>query len=126
MAVIRFEASGWTARVDDGYDKNSVVRIASAIGSLWASRYMGSTILVGYDSRRDSERLAVVAGQVLSAAGFEVIVSDRVCPTPALSWSPASAPFTPWIGKEQSDALRRDGWRKLARRRQSIKELELG
>ena len=39
---------------------------------------------------------------------------------------PFSAPFTPWIGKEQSDALRRDGWRKLARRRQSIKELELG
>lgn len=93
MAVIRFEASGWTARVDDGYDKNSVVRIASAIGSLWASRYMGSTILVGYDSRRDSERLAVVAGQVLSAAGFEVIVSDRVCPTPALSWETARRPL---------------------------------
>ena len=93
MGVIRFDASGWTARIDNEYDENNVVRIAMAVGTLWASRYLGSTILVGYDGRCDSERLAVVAGQVLSAMGFEAIVSDRVCPTPALAWEAAHRPL---------------------------------
>ena len=93
MNVIHFSANGWRARVDDGFNESSVVRIAAALGETWALRYEGSTILIGYDTRRDSKRLAVVAGQVLSALGMRAVVCDRVCPTPALSWAVAQDPL---------------------------------
>ena len=89
MATIRFESHGWNARFGSGYDESSVVRIVDALGHVWAERFEGMTVLVGYDTRRDSKRLADVAGQVLSARGLRAVVSDRVCSTPALGWSVA-------------------------------------
>ena len=49
-------------------------------------------ILVGYDCRRDAGRYAVLAATVLAAQGFDAIVSDRYCPTPALCWTIANSP----------------------------------
>ena len=49
-------------------------------------------ILVGYDCRRDAGRYAVLAATVLAARGFDAIVSDRYCPTPALCWTIANSP----------------------------------
>ncbi len=92
MRSLRFGVNGWVARVGDGFDESSVVRIAAALGQAWAHRAVGSTVMVGYDTRRDSLRLALVAGQVIAAQGLDVVVSDRVCPTPALSWSIATNP----------------------------------
>ena len=89
MATIRFESHGWNARLGSGFDEASIVRIADALGRVWAERFEGSTVLVGYDTRRDSKRFAEVVGQVLSARGLEPVVSDRVCSTPALGWSVA-------------------------------------
>ena len=93
MYDIRFGANGWRARIDDGFTEENVVRIADALGRTWAPRNEGYTVLVGYDTRRDSKRLAVVVGQVLAAHGMRAVVSDRVCPTPALSWAVAQDPL---------------------------------
>ncbi len=92
MRLIRFGANGWRARVGDGFDESSVTRIASALGLTWGRKAPGATVLVGYDTRRDSERLAVVLGEVIASYGLQVQVSDRVCPTPALGWSVAHDP----------------------------------
>lgn len=89
MGIIRFGVNGWRARVGDGFNEDSVVRITHALGKLWAVRNEGATVLVGYDTRRDSKRLAVVASQVLAACGLRAMVSSQACPTPALSWSVA-------------------------------------
>lgn len=87
MGYLRFGTRGWRARVDHGFDEASVVRIAAALGAVWASRHEGSTILVGYDTRRDSQSLALVAGMVIAAHGMRVVVSQEACPTPALAWA---------------------------------------
>lgn len=87
MGIIRFDINGWRSRVSDDFNEESVVRIAHAVGTLWAQHNKGARAMVGYDTRRDSKRLAVVAGKVLSACGLQAVVSDRACPTPALSWS---------------------------------------
>lgn len=89
MGIIRFGASGWKARVDAGFDAQSVSRIADALGQMWRSAPAGSQVLVGYDTRRDSERFAVLVGEIIASHGLEVVVSDRVCPTPALGWAVA-------------------------------------
>lgn len=86
MGIIRFGINGWRSRVSDDFNEDSVVRITHAAGRLWGRQSEGSTVLVGYDTRRDSKRLAVVAGQVLSSCGLNAVVSDRACPSPALSW----------------------------------------
>ena len=87
MGVIRFGIEGCRARVDHGFDQANVARIAQALGETWASRFAGSTVLVGFDTRRDSERMAVLAGQVMAACGLNIVISDRPCPLPALAWS---------------------------------------
>ena len=87
MAKVRFGVNGWQARLGHGFDEGVVVRVASALGETWSALGEGSRVLVGYDTRRDSKRLALVAGQVLAGYGLEAVVSDRVCPMPALGWS---------------------------------------
>lgn len=87
MRLIRFGTDGWRARVGCGFDEQSVVRIASALGVLWQAAPAGARVLVGYDTRRDSERMALVMGEVIASYGPTVLVSDRACPTPALGWS---------------------------------------
>lgn len=87
MGIIRFGTDGWRARLGEGFDEASVVRVAQALGVTWASRFRGATILVGYDTRRDSERLALLAGAVIASCGMQVVVSEGVCPTPALGWA---------------------------------------
>lgn len=92
MGAIRFSSSGWRARSGKGYDESSIVRVAHALGATWATRYLGLTVIVGYDVRRDAKRFASLAGQVIAAHGLRVVVSDRVCPTPALEWAVAHDP----------------------------------
>ena len=89
MGTIRFGAEGWRARVGEGFDDAHVARIARALGETWSWRCQGATVMVGYDTRRDSRRLAELSGEVMAACGLTVIVSDAPCPLPALAWSTA-------------------------------------
>lgn len=89
MGIIRFGVEGWRARLDEGFDKDSVARIARALGETWSWRHPGATIVVGFDTRRDSARLALLCGQVLSSCGLVALVSDRPCPLAALEWAAA-------------------------------------
>lgn len=92
MRLIRFDAHGWRARVGAGFDEPSVIRIASALGTIWQTCPEHSCVLVGYDTRRDSARLAQVLGEVIASYGLHVVVSSTTCTTPALGWSVATDP----------------------------------
>ena len=89
MQIIRFNNKGWRARFDDGFNEENLSRIADAFGYIWADAHPRSTILVGYDTRFNGRVLAGVVAGVLASYGLHVIVSDRVCPTPALGWNVA-------------------------------------
>lgn len=92
MARIHFDANGWRARRDAGYDEDVVARIAYGLGSVWAERSEGFTILVGFDGRRHARKMAEVVAQVLAHCGMYPVVASRPCSTPALGWSCAREP----------------------------------
>lgn len=87
MRIIRFNNKGWRARFDDGFDEESLSRIADAFGYIWADAHPGATILVGYDTRYNGRGLAGVVAGVLASYGLHAVVSDKPCPTPALGWN---------------------------------------
>lgn len=89
MRQLHLDPNGWLARYDEGFDETSVVRLAGGLGLLWASTSPGCTILVGYDSRRDSREFAHLSAGVLASFGLDVVVSEVPCPLPALSWEAA-------------------------------------
>lgn len=92
MAIIRFGANGFRARFDEGFGSDAVVRSADALGRLWAQGHSGATVMVGYDTRHDGARLALLMGQVLASHGLVAKVAQEPCPTPALGWCAAHDP----------------------------------
>lgn len=86
--IIRFGNDGWIARFDTGFDQQSVVRVADALGRLW-SAHADSSVYVGFDTRYGIDGLAREAAAVLAAYGLTVYLSSAACPTPALAWTAA-------------------------------------
>ena len=84
--IIRFGIDGWQARFEDGFDADSVARVADALGLVWADAAPGATIYVGYDTRHDARYLALLIAGILASYGLVAKVSDVPCPTPAVSW----------------------------------------
>jgi phosphomannomutase len=89
MGIIRFTPYGWRGRYDEDFTEDSVIRITTALGKVWAERTPGSSVLIGYDGRYSSESFALLAGKVLAESGLRAIVSTDICPLPALAWSAA-------------------------------------
>lgn len=85
MRYIRFTNDGWYARYDDGLNEANVLRIADAVGAMWADERPGGHVYVGYDTRRDGASLAEAVGSVLGGWGLQARVSDIYCPMPALN-----------------------------------------
>ena len=73
MRIIHLDVNGWQARFDNGFDDDSVIRIADALGLLWADEHPGATVLVGRDGRYRADHYMELAGSVLGLAGFGLI-----------------------------------------------------
>ncbi|MDR3315337.1 MAG: hypothetical protein LBS98_02470, partial [Coriobacteriales bacterium] len=86
---IHFGTDGWRAIINEDFNPASVARVADAAAHIFRSSYpgAGNTLIIGYDCRTDAGRYAALVGAVCAAQGFEVKLSDRYCPTPALCWS---------------------------------------
>jgi phosphomannomutase len=86
VSAIKFGTDGWRGVIADDFTFANVRKVACAI-----ARYVvraekpGSGVLVGYDTRYGSERFARVAAEVVSMAGMPVWISEKACPSPALS-----------------------------------------
>ena len=86
-AIIHFEADGWRARTDGDFTEENVVRIADAAGEYWGRRNPGAMVYVAYDARPNAEEYARIAARTLAGHGVAAVLSDRVAPTPALTWA---------------------------------------
>lgn len=86
-AIIHFEADGWRARTDGDFTEENVVRVADAAGEYWGRRSPGAMVYVGYDARPGAEEYARIAAKTLAGHGVAAVLSDRVAPTPALTWA---------------------------------------
>ena len=89
MGIIHFDANGWRARFDGGFNEENVARVADALGLLWGSEHPGATVLIGRDARFGAARFSLIMGQVMASYGLRVKVSGGPCPTPALGWNAA-------------------------------------
>ncbi|MBV8302515.1 MAG: phosphoglucomutase/phosphomannomutase family protein [Candidatus Dormibacteraeota bacterium] len=84
-APIHFGTDGWRAVVADDFTYDNVRAVAQAVA--WYADTETRPIVVGHDSRYCAELFAREAACVLVANGREVILLDRVTPTPAVSWT---------------------------------------
>ena len=86
MAQIKFGTDGWRGVIADEVTDENVRTVAHAI-----ARYVvraekpGAEVLVGFDTRFESEKFARVAAEAVSAAGIPVSLAAEAYPTPALS-----------------------------------------
>jgi phosphomannomutase len=86
MTSIRFGTDGWRGVLAEDFTFGNARIVAHAI-----ARYVvrgedaRKGVLIGYDHRFASDRIAAACAEVISASGTPVWVADKPCPTPAIS-----------------------------------------
>ncbi len=84
---IKFGTSGWRGVIADDFTYARVRAVTQAIADhLTAQGLKDKGVVVGYDTRFLSERFALEAAQVLSAAGIHGYLSNRDVPTPVVAY----------------------------------------
>ncbi|HEY9651861.1 MAG TPA: phosphoglucomutase/phosphomannomutase family protein [Coleofasciculaceae cyanobacterium] len=88
---IKFGTDGWRGVIADDFTFDRVALVAPAAAKVLADIYGSSTgsntIIVGYDRRFMAEDFAKKTAEVVTAAGYNVILSETYAPTPAFSWA---------------------------------------
>jgi phosphomannomutase len=85
-STIRFGTDGWRGIIAEDFTVANARIVAHAI-----ARYVvrgedaRKGVLIGYDHRFASDRIAAAAAEVISATGTPVWLTDKPCPTPAIS-----------------------------------------
>src|SRR5213080_1897001 len=83
---IKFGTDGWRGIIADDFTYENVRRVAGAIASyVLKNEYPAHGVIVGYDTRFASQRVARVASEVLVGAGIPVKLAGDYSPTPAIS-----------------------------------------
>jgi phosphomannomutase len=86
MSSIRFGTDGWRGIIAEDFTFANARIVAHAI-----ARYVVRNedarkgVLIGYDHRFASDRIAAAVADVISASGTPVWLADKPCPTPAIS-----------------------------------------
>jgi phosphomannomutase len=86
MNTIKFGTDGWRGVIGEDFTIANARIVASAI-----ARYVVRAedprkgVLIGYDHRQDSDRVAAEIAEVISSTGTPVWLADKPCPTPAVS-----------------------------------------
>ncbi len=83
--MIVFGTSGWRAVLADEFTFANVRLVTQAIADELQSTGQGGLLVVGYDPRFMAEKFAAVCAEELARRGFDVQVTARDTPTPALS-----------------------------------------
>ena len=87
MTSIKFGTDGWRGVIAEDFTFANARIVAYAI-----ARYVvrgedaRKGVLVGYDHRYASDRIAAAVAEVISASGTPVWLADKPCPTPAISY----------------------------------------
>lgn len=85
--AIRFGTDGWRDVIADGYTFPNVRRVTRALCDVLREASLPPKLVVGYDTRFLSPRFAAAVAETASARGFDVWLTPRATPTPAVSWA---------------------------------------
>ena len=86
---IHFGTDGWRGLLHTEVNKESVALVAQAFSDYLNQKSPHETpsCAIGYDTRQYSQEFAGVFAEVLSGNGILAILSDRVIPTPVISFT---------------------------------------
>ncbi len=89
--VIKFGTDGWRGVIAADFTFERVTLVAPLAAQVLANVYghlsANRTVIVGYDRRFLSEDFARAVADSVTAAGFDVLLSEGYAPTPAFSWA---------------------------------------
>lgn len=85
---IAFGTDGWRGVIADDYTYENVRRCADGMAQyLKATNQIERGLIVGYDTRFESELFAQAVAEVIAAHGIKAYLVDRATPTPVISFS---------------------------------------
>ena len=88
MDSIKFGTDGWRAVVGKDFNSENVERVTKAIGKYVFDNFgLHKQIIIGFDPRNKAEELALQTANQLAGYGFNILLSDKVLPTPILAYS---------------------------------------
>lgn len=88
MANIKFGTDGWRAIVGEDFTSENVEIVTNAIGKYIFDEFGGDKkILIGFDPRNMAKEFAHQCANLLSSVGFEVLISEKIVPTPVLAYN---------------------------------------
>jgi phosphomannomutase len=86
MNSIKFGTDGWRGIIAEDFTTATARIVAHAIARyVVRSEDPRKGVLVGYDHRFASDRIAATVAEVISSTGTPVWLTDKPCPTPAIS-----------------------------------------
>jgi phosphomannomutase len=86
MDDIKFGTDGWRGIIAGDFTFASARFVAQAIARyVVRSEDPRKGLLIGYDHRFGADRIAAAVADVISSTGTPVWLTDRPCPTPAIS-----------------------------------------
>ena len=85
MSII-FGTDGWRGLLDSEVNSETISLVAQAFADYNNLKFSGPKVAIGYDGRRYSKRFAEIFAEILSGNGIKVFLSDRVVPTPVISF----------------------------------------
>ncbi len=88
MTQIKFGTDGWRGLIADDFTFGNVRRVARAIaGYVRKHEDPARGIVIGYDTRFASGRVARIVAQIVADAGIPVKLASDFVPTPAVSYN---------------------------------------
>ena len=85
---IAFGTDGWRAIIAEDFTFQNVRAVARSAALLLKAQGLADRgLIVGYDTRFESEQFAEAVAEVVTAAGVPVALADRFCPTPTISYN---------------------------------------
>lgn len=84
---IIFGTDGWRGLLDSEMNDDSVALVAQAFADYALRRTSSPSVAIGYDGRRNSQKFAELFASILAANSIRYHLSDRVVPTPVVSYA---------------------------------------
>lgn len=86
---IFFGTDGWRAHIDTEINQETVSVVAQAFADFIHNNYKEEfpRVALAYDTRKNSQLFATIFAEVLSGNHIEALLSDRITPTPVLSYA---------------------------------------
>ena len=83
MNPIQFGTDGWRTPLDNFTDEN-IAKVIQAFCDAYKEEK--ALVIVGYDRRLKSKEAAEKVSEILASNDFLVLLSEKFCPTPCVSW----------------------------------------